>query len=89
MEEIRASLNEPSFIHLCKTGNITYGSGYDKIELNITSLDMASLTKGEVIEKEIIWDNKKFKIALQDIGSNVIREIIRRSPIYSHLYYEI
>jgi hypothetical protein len=50
---------------------------------------MVSLTKGEIIEKEVIWDNKNFKIALQDIGSDIIREIIRRSPIYSHLYYEI
>jgi hypothetical protein len=89
MEEIRSSLNEPSFIQLCKTGNLTYGQGYNKIELNITSLDMVSLTKGEIIEKEITWDNKNFKIVLQDIGSDVIREIVRRSPIYSHLYYDI
>lgn len=89
MEEIIVSLNEPNFTFLCKNGHLVYGSGYDKKLIDISRMDMISLSKGEEIIKELFDINKKFTINIQGVESDMIKEIIRRSPIYSQIYYEI
>jgi hypothetical protein len=48
---------------------------------------MKQLCKGEVLEKQT--DDAVLKFGLQDIGSELIREIVKRSPIYSELAQEI
>jgi hypothetical protein len=48
---------------------------------------MKQLCTGEVLEKEA--DDAILKFGLQDLGSELIREIIKRSPIYSELAQEI
>ena len=44
-------------------------------------------TEFEVLEKEA--DDATLKFGLQDLGSELIREIVKRSPIYSDLAQEI
>ena len=89
MDKINVSLDEPNFTFLCKYGHLIYGHGYDKQIIDISRIEMISLSKGDIVTKEINSINKVFNIAVQDIGSDLIKEIIRRSPIYSHLYYDI
>ena len=48
---------------------------------------MKHLCKGDVLEKDT--DDAILKFALQDLGSELIREIVKRSPIYSELAQEL
>ena len=85
MKEIRILLNEPMFTQLCKTGFYTHQN--PRTEITFSKLDIKSIAIGDILEKEI--DGILFKFALQDIGSDLIIEIVRRSPIYSDLSYDI
>lgn len=87
MSEIRTVLTEVLFTNLCKNGTIRFGQGYDATELRFAKADMASLAKGEIVTKE--EDGKIFKFAMSDIGYDQIKEILRRSPIFSDMYYEL
>ena len=87
MKENRISLNESSFTNLCKSGFYTYSSketGRD--EISFTKMDIRKLSKGEIIEKNV---GNIYKFAVQDIGFDLIKEIVKRSPLYSELYYEL
>jgi len=85
-KEIRILLTEKTFTDLCKKGFLTYNSVY-RNEIYMTKIDIKDLSTGKIITKD--GDEVVVKIALQDIGLELIREIIRRSPIYSELAYEI
>jgi hypothetical protein len=87
-KEIRASLNEPMFTNLCKHGFIKHQSTLSGVyEIRFTRLDMKHLCSGDIVEKQT--DDAILKLALQDLGSEMIREIVKRSPIYSELAQEI
>lgn len=82
--EFRIMLNENTFTNLCKYGFVIHTSKENgRVELNITRNDIHKLYKGEIIEKRIGF---VYKIALQDIGKGYIKEIIKRSPVYSQLH---
>jgi hypothetical protein len=84
MEEIRISLNQATFTQLCKVGFLFLNSQKTgRIEIYITKQDMREISSGSVLKK--ITQGISFEIALQDIGSDLIREIIKRSPIYSDM----
>jgi hypothetical protein len=86
--EIRTSLNESMFTNICKHGFIRHQSTLSgTYEISFTRIDIKHLCKGEVLEKQT--DDAVLKLALQDIGSDLIREIVKRSPIYSELSQEI
>ena len=88
MRETRILLTEITFTNLCKSGFLTQRSPlYGTIDINITKSDMGVITRGDILTKDI--GGELFKIALQDIGLTMIREIVKRSPIYSEMYYEI
>lgn len=87
MKEIRIALGEVDFTNVCKTGTIVYGTGYNKLTVYITKRDMKELAAGDILEKEV--EGQTFKIILSDIGLEMIKEILRRSPVFSDLYYEI
>jgi hypothetical protein len=88
MKETRILLTETTFTNLCKSGFIPQKSDmYGSIDVNITKSDMSVITKGDILTKDI--GGELFKIALQDIGFTLIKEIIKRSPMYSEMYYEI
>ena len=86
--EIRTSLNEAMFTNICKHGFMKHQStltgAYD---IRFTRVDMKQLCSGEVLEKQT--DDAVLKFGLQDIGSELIKEIVKRSPIYSELAQEI
>jgi hypothetical protein len=86
--EIRTSLNEAMFTNICKHGFIRHQSTLTgTYDVSFTRIDMKQLCKGEVLEKQT--DDAVLKFGLQDIGSELIREIVKRSPIYSELSQEI
>ena len=85
--EIRTSLNENMFSNLCKSGVITHGTGYTRTDVYFTKADMKNLALGEIVTKH--ENDQTFQYALQDIGFELIKEIIRRSPIYGEMYYEL
>jgi hypothetical protein len=45
------------------------------------------LATGEIVTKT--ENDQTFQYAVQDIGFELIKEIIRRSPIYGEMYYEL
>lgn len=88
MSEIRILLTEATFTNLCKSGYFTHKSPqYGSVDIRLTKADMKVITSGKILTKDI--GGEVFQIALQDIGFDLIREIIRRSPMYSDMYYEI
>jgi hypothetical protein len=87
-KEIRASLNEAHFTNICKHGFIKHQSTLTgTYDIRFTKSDMKKLSEGEILEKEA--DDATLKFSLQDLGSETIREIVKRSPIYSDLAQEI
>ena len=88
MEEIRILLNESTFTQLCKMGFLQHKTSmFSRTDVYITKVDMVELATGKIVEKEV--DGALFKIALQDIGIELIREIVRRSPMYSDIVERI
>lgn len=85
--EIRILLNESNFTQLCKTGFYTHRSGFGKTDIYITKADMKEIATGKILTKEV--DDSVVKFALSDIGLFLIREILRRSPIYSEMASDI
>ena len=87
-KEIRTSLNETMFTNICKHGFIKHQSTLTgTYDIRFTKVDMKKLSEGEILEKEA--DDATLKFVLQDLGSELIREIVKRSPIYSDLAQEI
>lgn len=87
MQEIRISLNESNFTNIVKTGFYRYFSketGTD--EISFTKNDIKKISQGQILEKNL---GNIYKFALQDIGSELIREIVKRSPIYYELHTEL
>jgi len=85
--EIRILLNEPNFTQLCKTGFYTHRGEFGKTDVYITKADMKEIATGKILTKEV--DDSVIKFALSDIGLVLIREILRRSPIYSEMASDI
>jgi hypothetical protein len=87
MKEIRILLTEDSFTSLCKSGFINYTHPVEgNFEIPITKDDVKILASGEILSKP---NERNFKVALSDLGLEYIKEIIKRSPVYGQLYYEI
>lgn len=87
-KEIRILFNEDSFTNLCKIGFIKHQSPtIGRMDIHFYKHDIITLTKGEIVSKDI--DTELFRFMLQDLGSETIREIIKRSPIYYELSNQI
>lgn len=87
MKETRILLNEITFTNLCKKGYFEHVGELGRQDVSIYKADIRKLYNGEIISKEL--SNEVVKIALQDIGLELIREIIKRSPVFSEMYYEL
>lgn len=88
MKEIRHSLNESMFTTICKHGYMKHQSKLSgTFDIRFNKNDIKQLSSGLIIEKHA--DDVIIKFALQDLGTDNIREIIRRSPIFSDLAQEI
>lgn len=87
-KEIRTVLTEVSFTQMCKMGFIRHTEPpTGKLDIVITSSDIRELIGGKILTKRL--DDVTYKYALQDIGTEMIREILLRSPVYSGLAYEM
>lgn len=88
MKEIRHSLNESMFTTICKHGFIKHQSTLSgTFDIRFNKNDIKQLSQGSIVEKDA--DDAILKFALQDLGLDTIREIVRRSPIYSDLAQEL
>lgn len=86
-KEIRTVFNEITFTNLCKSGIAKHGIDYNKTDVYFTKEDIRKLAKGEMVSKN--ENDQVFLYLLQDLGIELIKEIIRRSPIYGEMYYEL
>ena len=86
-KEIRTVFNEITFTNLCKTGTAKHGIDYNKTDVYFTKQDIKKLVSGEMVTKN--ENDQLFLYLLQDLGIELIKEIIRRSPIYGEMYYEL
>lgn len=86
-KEIRTVFNEITFTNLCKSGIAKHGIDYNKTDVYFTKQDIKKLFSGEIVTKN--ENDQVFLYLLQDIGFELIKEIIRRSPIYGEMYYEL
>ena len=88
MKEIRNSLNEAMFTNICKHGFIRHQSTLSgTFDVRFSKNDMKQLCLGQIVEKDA--DDAILKFALQDLGLDTIKEVVKRSPIYSDLAQEI
>lgn len=72
--EVRISVNEEMLAHLCKTGHISY----EGVNIPINYDDFVQFIGGSVID--VNFKNRKYKLALQDIGLNRILHYAQNSP---------
>jgi hypothetical protein len=88
MEKIGILLTEGTFTNVCKMGFIRYAvSENEKYDFPLSSMDMKQITSGKVLTKVV--EGRTFDIAIQDIGKEMIREILMRSPVFSGMAYDI
>jgi hypothetical protein len=76
-------LNTPQFTQLCKTGFMTKQTPEGRSDLQFYSIDMLDLCNGKVVEKELY--NETYRFQINGISNDDIREIVKRSPIYSNI----
>ena len=82
--EKRIVLTEPMFTGICKRGFIQIDTDN---QVSFTSREISQLCQGRILDKDVIgWsENINFKFALQDIGLDMINEILKRSPLFGDL----
>jgi hypothetical protein len=85
MKETRILLTEQTFTNLSKKGYYTAVENNSKNDLYFTKEDIALLVKGEIVAKEASYEQTNWLFMLQDIGIEMVREILKRSPIYSEM----
>lgn len=84
IREIRTLLNEEMFTNVCKISFVTIRSiDYGKTDIHFHKVDILQLVKGEIVSKEI--GTETFKFVIQNIDTEMIREILKRSPIFHEL----
>lgn len=85
MKETRILLTEQTFTNLSKKGYYTAVENNSKNDLYFTKEDIALLVKGEIVAKEASYEQTNWLFMLQDIGIEMVCEILKRSPIYSEM----
>jgi hypothetical protein len=76
-------LNTPQFTQLCKTGFMTKQTPEGRGDLQFYSIDMLELCNGKIVEKQFNSETYRFQVA--GISNDDIKEIVKRSPIYSNI----
>jgi len=86
IKETRILLTEDTFSQLCKVGFITQRDSLGNIDIHFYKNDILELCSGKILTKNV---GDIFKFALQDLGIDMIREMVKRSPIYYELSNQI
>lgn len=87
MNEIKIILDEFKFTNFCKLGFLQYKNGNSMNEIPLTKLDIKNLFKEDKLEKDYCGD--KITFIISNINKELLKEIIKRSPLFSDLYYEL
>ena len=87
IKETRFLLTEERFSQLCKVGFIRYQTNTGNTDINFYKQDIITLSKGEVVVKDLSDESLKFMLVKLD--SETIREIVKRSPIFYELSNQI
>ena len=86
--QIRILLNEAQFSQAVKMGRIIYSlSETSKIEFSLTSMDVREICQGKILMKKI--EDYIFEVAMINLSKETIREILKRTPLYSSISEEI
>jgi hypothetical protein len=86
-KEIRILLTEALFSQSVKTGFITYLTNESRIEFPLTSFELREMISGKVLMKKM--DSQIIQVAMAEMKAEHIKEILRRSPLYSSMAEEI
>jgi hypothetical protein len=87
MNEKKLIFDEARFTHFCKLGFIQYPGESGTVNINLTRLDIKKLFEEETITKKFLQE--EITIILFNISKDLFKEIVKRSPLYSDLYYEL
>jgi hypothetical protein len=87
MQERKILLDEFSFTNVCKFGFIKHLGTLGTTNIHINKRDMRDLFEGKMVTKE--FTDEVVKIAITNLDPVLVKEIIRRSPMFAELYYEI
>lgn len=87
-KDIKILLNEASFSQALKMGRIIYNiNEFSKIEFPLTSIDVREICNGKILMKKI--EDLIVQVAIVQLPKELIREILKRTPLYSSLAEEI
>lgn len=84
MEEYRISLDELSFTNVCKRGFLTKQLTSGTTQINLTKMDILELSKGGILEKK--YSDCSVLMMIERVDYDTIKEIVKRSPVFSDLY---
>ena len=85
MKETRILLTEAMFTNICKMGYYTAVENNSKNDLYFNKEDIKLLVTGKVVEKDASYTQTNWMFMLQEIEFDLIKEILKRSPIYSDM----
>lgn len=83
MEKETVNLNESKFTNICKSGFYVYTFDGRRNEISFTKRDIKKLAEGETVTK------RNIDIMIYGMSEYLVKEIIKRSPIYSELHNEL
>lgn len=85
---IRILLSEAQFSQVVKMGRVFYAlNESSKIEFSLTSMDVREICKGKILVKKI--EDYIVEVAIIQLPKETIREILKRTPLYSSISEEI
>jgi hypothetical protein len=87
MKERRILLDEFAFTNVCKFGFIKHMGTIGTTDIHIGKKDIKDLFEKKIITKD--FSDEIVKIAIVELDIELVKEIIKRSPLFSELYYEI
>jgi hypothetical protein len=86
--ETKILLTEDSFTNLCKAGLFRFRTDSGTEEVRLTKLDIQTLlTLGDDVFTKKLIGNKHTLLFKMGIDKELALEIVKRSPLYSDLYY--
>lgn len=88
-KDIKILLNESTFTQIAKLGRINYiQSDGSKLEITLTTMDVRELCSGKLLMKKV--DENMIHVLLQpNLSKDIIKEILKRTPLFSSLSEEI
>lgn len=80
-KKIKVPLTQPQFTQVCKAGFLSTQEKNGRADITFSSNDILTLCRGSFIEKQGL--DETYKFGIMNISSYEIREIVKRSPMFS------